>query len=150
LAINERAAIRSFSLAAERLFGYQAPDVIGKNIKMLMPSPYRKNHDGYLERSARNGEKRIIGIGRIVVGERQGGSTFPMELAVGEMNSGGRRYYTGFVRDLTERQQTEARLQELQEVLEALRESLERTPLRPHGRGRSGALASIARWGPRH
>jgi two-component system, LuxR family, sensor kinase FixL len=112
LAINERGAIRSFSLAAERLFGYQAPDVIGKNVKMLMPSPYRKNHDGYLERYAGNGEKRIIGVGRIVVGERHGGSTFPMELAVGEMNSGGRRYYTGFVRDLTEPQQTEARLQE--------------------------------------
>jgi two-component system, LuxR family, sensor kinase FixL len=76
-----------------------------------------ENHDGYLERYARTGEKRIIGIGRLVVGERKDGATFPMELAVGEMNSGGRRHYTGFVRDLTERQKTEARLQELQSEL---------------------------------
>jgi two-component system, LuxR family, sensor kinase FixL len=117
IVIDERGAIRSFSLAAERLFGYRAPDVIGKNVKMLMPSPYREYHDGYLDRYARTGEKHIIGIGRVVVGERQDGSTFPMELAVGEMNSGGQRYYTGFVRDLTERQKTEARLQELQSEL---------------------------------
>jgi two-component system, LuxR family, sensor kinase FixL len=117
IVIDAHGAVESFSLAAERLFGYQAPEVIGKNIKMLMPSPYRENHDGYLERYARTGERHIIGIGRIVVGERHDGSTFPMELSVGEMNSGGRRYYTGFVRDLTERQKTEARLQELQSEL---------------------------------
>jgi two-component system, LuxR family, sensor kinase FixL len=115
--IDERGGMQSFSSAAERLFGYRADEVIGRNIKMLMPSPYRENHDGYLERYARTGEKRIIGIGRLVVGERKDGSTFPMELAVGEMNSGGRRYFTGFVRDLTERQKTEARLQELQSEL---------------------------------
>jgi two-component system sensor kinase FixL len=117
IVIDEHGAIRSFSLAAERLFGYPASEVIGQNVKMLMPSPYRENHDSYLERYARTGEKRIIGIGRLVVGERQDGSTFPMDLAVGEMNSGGRRYYTAFLRDLTERQQTEARLQELQSEL---------------------------------
>ena len=117
IVIDERGTMQSFSSAAERLFGYQAHDVIGKNIKMLMPSPYREDHDGYLERYARTGEKRIIGIGRLVVGERKDGSTFPMELAVGEMNSAGRRYFTGFVRDLTERQETEARLQELQSEL---------------------------------
>ena len=88
------------------MFGYRAHDAIGQNVKILMPSPYRENHDGYVERYARTGEKRIIGIGRLVVGERKDGSTFPVELVVGEMNSGGRRYYTGFVRDLTERQQT--------------------------------------------
>jgi two-component system sensor kinase FixL len=117
IVIDDRGTMQSFSSAAERLFGYQARDVIGKNIKMLMPTPYRENHDGYLERYARTGEKRIIGIGRLVVGERKDGATFPMELAVGEMNSGGRRHYTGFVRDLTERQKTEARLQELQSEL---------------------------------
>ena len=117
IVIDEHGAMQSFSSAAERLFGYRAQEVIGQNIKMLMPSPYRENHDGYLERYARTGEKRIIGIGRLVVGERKDGSTFPMELAVGEMNSGGRRYFTGFVRDLTERQKTEARLQELQSEL---------------------------------
>jgi two-component system sensor kinase FixL len=82
-----------------------------------MPSPYREAHDGYLGRYLRTGERRIIGIGRIVVGERKDGSTFPMELAVGEMQSGNQRFFTGFIRDLTERQKTEARLQELQSEL---------------------------------
>jgi two-component system sensor kinase FixL len=117
IVIDERGIIQSFSSAAERLFGYTAAEVLGKNIKMMMPSPYRENHDGYLDRYLRTGERRIIGIGRVVVGERKGGSTFPMELAVGEMRSGEQRYFTGFIRDLTERQQTEARLQELQSEL---------------------------------
>ena len=114
IVIDERGAIQSFSAAAARLFGYADSEVIGKNIKILMPTPYRENHDGYLARYLRTGERRIIGIGRIVVGERKDGSTFPMELAVGEMKSGDRRFFTGFIRDLSERQQTEARLQELQ------------------------------------
>src|SRR4249919_4013481 len=117
IVIDERGTIHSFSSAAERLFGFAPAEVIGTNIKRLMPTPYRENHDGYLERYLRTGEKRIIGIGRVVVGERKGGSTFPMELAVGEMRSGSGRFFTGFVRDLTERQQTEARLQELQSEL---------------------------------
>jgi two-component system, LuxR family, sensor kinase FixL len=106
-----------FSAAAERLFGYSSVEAVGRNIKMMMPSPYRENHDHYLERYLETGEKRIIGIGRVVVGERKDGSTFPMELAVGEMKSSGHRFFTGFIRDLTERQQTEARLQELQSEL---------------------------------
>jgi len=84
---------------------------------MLMPSPYREGHDGYLDRYLRTGERRIIGIGRVVVGERKDGSTFPMELAVGEMRGRNGRFFTGFIRDLTERQETEARLQELQTEL---------------------------------
>src|SRR5262245_30974065 len=87
IVIDERGAMQSFSSAAERLFGYRASEVLGKNIKMMMPSPYRENHDDYLARYLRTGEKRIIGIGRVVVGERKDGSTFPMELAVGEMRS---------------------------------------------------------------
>jgi two-component system sensor kinase FixL len=117
IVIDERGIIQSFSTAAERLFAYIPSEVIGKNIKMLMPSPYRENHDGFLDRYLRTGERRIIGIGRVVVGERKDGSTFPMELAVGEMRSGDQRYFTGFIRDLTERQKTEARLQELQTEL---------------------------------
>jgi two-component system sensor kinase FixL len=117
IVIDERGAIHSFSAAAERLFGYQAAEVTGKNVRMLMPSPYRENHDAYLERYLRTGEKRIIGVGRVVVGERRDGSTFPMELAVGEARSGNQRFFTGFIRDLTERQQTESRLQELQSEL---------------------------------
>jgi two-component system sensor kinase FixL len=84
---------------------------------MLMPSPYREEHDGYLAHYRRTGERRIIGIGRVVVGERKDGSTFPIELSVGEMRSSNRRYFTGFIRDLTERQRSEARLQELQTEL---------------------------------
>ena len=117
IVIDERGIIQSFSTAAQRLFGYEPAEVIGRNIKMMMPSPYRENHDGYLARYLKTGERRIIGIGRVVVGERKDGSTFPMELAVGEMKSGDQRYFTGFIRDLTERQKTEARLQELQSEL---------------------------------
>lgn len=117
IVIDERGIMRSFSSAAERLFGYAAEEVIGKNVKILMPSPYREGHDGYIDRYLQTGERRIIGVGRVVVGERKDGSTFPMELAVGEMRSSDRRFFTGFVRDLTERQKTEARLQELQAEL---------------------------------
>ena len=117
IVIDEHGIVQSFSVAAERLFGYGPSEVIGENIKMLMPSPYRENHDGYLERYLRTGERRIVGIGRVVVGERKDGSTFPMELSVGEMRSANARFFTGFIRDLTERQRTEARLQELQTEL---------------------------------
>jgi PAS domain S-box len=117
IVIDERGNIQSFSIAAERLFGYHPEEVIGHNIKMLMPSPYREQHDSYLVRYLTTGERRIIGIGRVVVGERKGGSTFPMELSVGEMKSRNQRFFTGFIRDVTERQQTEARMQELQTEL---------------------------------
>ena len=117
IVIDERGLVQSFSMAAERMFGHAAANVIGQNVKMLMPSPYREDHDGYINRYLRTGERRIIGIGRVVVGQRSDGSTFPMELAVGEMHMRNRRFFTGFIRDLTERQQTEARLQELQSEL---------------------------------
>jgi two-component system sensor kinase FixL len=117
IVIDEHGMMQSFSSAAERLFGYAARDVVGRNVKMLMPAPYREAHDGYLQRYRSTGERRIIGVGRVVVGERRDGSTFPMELAVGEMRSSDRKYFTGFVRDLTERQQTDARLHELQTEL---------------------------------
>jgi two-component system sensor kinase FixL len=115
--INDRGLIQSFSSAAERLFGYSGADVLGKNVKLLMPSPYREDHDLYIERYLQTGERRIIGIGRVVVGQRSDGTTFPIELAVGEMHVRDQRFFTGFIRDLTERQQTEARLQELQAEL---------------------------------
>jgi two-component system sensor kinase FixL len=117
IVIDEQGAIQSFSAAAERLFGWSAEEAIGRNVKMLMPEPYRGAHDGYLDRYRATGERRIIGVGRVVVAERRDGSTFPMELAVGEMRSGGARYFTGFIRDLTERQVREARMQELQAEL---------------------------------
>jgi two-component system sensor kinase FixL len=117
IVIDEAGLVQSFSAAAQRMFGYSADEILGNNVKTLMPSSYREQHDGYLDRYRKTGERRIIGIGRIVVGERKDGSTFPMELAIGEMISGEQRFFTGFVRDLSERQQTEARLQELQAEL---------------------------------
>jgi two-component system sensor kinase FixL len=115
--IDQKGLIQSFSPAAARLFGYGEHEVDGENVKLLMPSPYREQHDGYIGRYLRTGEKRIIGIGRVVVGQRKDGTTFPMELAVGEFDLGGRRYFTGFVRDITERQQSERRLIEIQDQL---------------------------------
>ena len=117
IVIDETGIMQSFSNAAEQLFGYRAQDAIGKNVSMLMPAPYREGHDGYLSRYRKTGERHIIGVGRVVVGERKDGSTFPMELAVGEMRSSDGRFFTGFVRDLSQRQETEARLQELQSEL---------------------------------
>ena len=117
IVIDEQGTVRFFSTAAERLFGYTADEVGGHNVRILMPPPYREQHDGYLDRYRRTGERRIIGIGRVVVGQRKDGSTFPMELSVGEANQTGQRLFTGFVRDLTERQQAERRLHELQDGL---------------------------------
>ena len=117
IVIDERGIMRSFSTTAERLFGWTAAEAVGKNVSILMPQPYRKEHDGYLDRYRTTGERRIIGIGRIVVGERKDGSTFPMELAVGEAKVGPERYFTGFVRDLTERRTQERRMQDLQSEL---------------------------------
>ena len=115
--INSRAIIQSFSLAAERLFGFQAAEVLDRNVSLLMPSPYREEHDKYLARYLETGERRIIGIGRIVVGMRKDGSTFPMELTVGTVELPGEQLFTGFIRDLTERQDRERRLRELQAEL---------------------------------
>ena len=115
--IDTRGIIQSFSATAERQFGYRSPEIVGKNVSRLMPEPYRSQHDSYLARYLATGERRIIGIGRLVVGERKDGSTFPMELAVGEMRSGDRRFFTGFLRDLTERQEAQKRLQDLQSEL---------------------------------
>ncbi len=115
--IDEHGVIQSFSATAERQFGWKAAEVIGRNVSLLMPPPYRDAHDSFLHRYMTTGERRIIGIGRVVVGERKDGTTFPMELAVGEMGSGAQRFFTGFVRDLSERQDSERRLQEMQAEL---------------------------------
>jgi two-component system sensor kinase FixL len=99
------------------MFGYRAGEVIGRNVACLMPSPYREQHDGYLRRYLRTGEKRIIGIGREVLGQRKDGTIFPLELAVGEVQADGRRVFAGFVRDVSARQQAEERLRDLQAEL---------------------------------
>jgi two-component system sensor kinase FixL len=115
--IDSHGIMQSFSATAERLFGYPEAEAVGQNVSRLMPSPYREQHDAYLTRYFATGERRVIGRGRVVVGLRRDGSTFPMELAVGEMISGDSRSFTGFVRDLTERQETQQRLQDLQAEL---------------------------------
>jgi two-component system sensor kinase FixL len=117
IVIDERGIIQSFSSAAERQFGWAADEAIGRNVSFLMPEPYLSAHDGYLSRYLTTGERRVIGVGRVVVGAHRDGSTFPMELSVGEMRSGDRRFFTGFVRDLTERQQAERRFQDVQSEL---------------------------------
>jgi len=115
--IGERGDILSFSAAAEKMFGYSEAEVLGKNVSMLMPSPDRERHDGYLDTYLATGKRKIIGIGRITTALRRDGSTFPIELAVGEAWIGDRRIFTGFIRDLTERQQAELRMQDLQTEL---------------------------------
>jgi two-component system sensor kinase FixL len=117
IVIDEHGIMQFFSSAAERQFGYDESEAIGRNISELMPEPDRSRHDGYIARYLKTGERRIIGIGRIVTGMRRDGTTFPMHLTIGEMRSAGKPFFTGFVRDLTEQQQTQARLQELQSEL---------------------------------
>jgi two-component system sensor kinase FixL len=112
--------IVSFNAAAVRQFGYSEEEVVGQNLRILMPQPYRKEHDGYLNRYLTTGERRIIGVDRVVVGQRKDGSTFPMKLAVGEMRSGDKTFFTGFIRDLTEREESAARLEEIQGELARL------------------------------
>ncbi len=117
IVIDGRGIMQFFSSAAERQFGYTVQEAIGQNVSILMPHPDSARHDGYLARYRATGERHIIGIGRIVTGKRKDGTTFPMHLSIGEMQSGGETYFTGFVRDLTEYQQTQTRLQELQSEL---------------------------------
>ena len=110
ISIDERGTIGAVNPAAERMFGYNADEMIGRNVKMLMPEPYRHEHDGYLAEYVHTGIRKIIGIGREVTGLRKDGSTFPMDLAVSEVLLGTRRTFTGIVRDITERKEFEARL----------------------------------------
>jgi two-component system sensor kinase FixL len=117
ITINGRGIMQSFNPAAEKLFGYRHAEVVGKNVKMLMPGHFRAEHDRYLERYLETGEKRIIGIGRIVAGQKKDGSTFPLELSVGESRINGASVFVGFIRDLTEIQTEQRRVQELQREL---------------------------------
>ncbi|WP_235209899.1 PAS domain S-box protein [Sphingobium sp. Ant17] len=115
--IDDKGLIQSFSTTAERLFGYEEREVLGQNVNLLVPSPHFEAHDGYIARYLRTGERRIIGIGRVVSGQRRDGSIFPMELAIGEAMAPAGRVFTGFIRDLTAHQAIERRLQDLQEEL---------------------------------
>src|SRR6185369_13271221 len=119
--IDDNGKILSFSAAAERMFGYVESEVLGENVKLLMPSPDRDRHDGYLRNYLDTGERKIIGIGRLTNARHREGNTFPIELLIGEARLGERRIFTGFIRDLTERQQTDLRLQDLQSELAHVR-----------------------------
>jgi two-component system, LuxR family, sensor kinase FixL len=117
IVVDDHGTILSFSAAAETMFGYAEEEIVGRNVRELMPSPDRDRHDDYMQAYMTTGVKKIIGIGRITVGQRRDGSTFPMELAVGEAKTDHSRVFTGFIRDLTRRQETDIRLEELQAEL---------------------------------
>lgn len=117
IVIDSSGVIQFFSSAAERMFGYLGTEVIGTNVSGLMPDPDRLHHDSYLRSYAATQERHIIGIGRIVTGRRRDGTLFPMHLSIGETASGGQGFFTGFVRDLTEHQRTQAQMHDLQQEL---------------------------------
>jgi len=125
ITIDEQGRIEGFNRAAERIFGYSAAEVLGRNVSVLMPSPYRQAHDQYLANYLGTGQARIIGIGREVEGKRKDGNTFPMDLAVGEGYLAGRRIFAGTVRDISERKRAEADLRNAKE--EAERANLAKT-----------------------
>ncbi|CAN5555263.1 PAS domain-containing hybrid sensor histidine kinase/response regulator [soil metagenome] len=114
--IDSDGLIQMFNRACENLFGHRAEEVIGQNVKMLMPEPYNSEHDRYLRNYNRSGVKKIIGIGREVMGRRKDGSTFPMELSVGEANQDGEAIFVGIIHDLTERKRTEEQLVQAQKM----------------------------------
>ena len=116
IVINESGCVTSFSAAAAQLFGYRPEEVIGQNIKMLMPEPYRAEHDAYIGRYLNTGEARIIGYGRLVKGLTKDGAILPIELAVGEARANGQRIFTGFIRDLSSRQRMEEELRQAQKM----------------------------------
>lgn len=119
ITIDEHGVIESFNPAAEKIFGYSAAEAIGQNVKLLMPEPFRHEHDGYLENYRQTGRAKIIGIGREVIGRRKDGSVFPMDLSVSEVRLAGGRMFAGFVRDITERKENERALSHYAALVES-------------------------------
>ncbi|MCC6580210.1 MAG: PAS domain S-box protein [Phycisphaeraceae bacterium] len=117
ITMNERGIIESVNPAVTNIFGYKPNELIGQNISVLMPDPYRQEHDGYLARYLQTGERRIIGIGREVTGRRRDGSTVPLDLSVCELDLDDHRLFTGFMRDITRRKEAELQLRRLNQTL---------------------------------
>jgi PAS domain S-box-containing protein len=124
IVIDEQGRIDRFNPAAERMFGYTRDEAIGRNVSLLMPSPHREAHDGYLARYLETGERHIIGYGREVTGLRKNGEEFPLEVAVSEIRLEGRRLFTGIMRDISERRQRQEELAHLVHDLEAANDEL--------------------------
>lgn len=152
--IDPRGRISRFNRAAERLFGYVAAEVLGENVSMLMPGPYHEEHDGYLERYTRTGRPRIIGIGREVVARRKDGSTFPIDLSVGEFRrppvvggnrseDGGEHGFVGILRDITARKAQEQQLRDASEELRQAFGEAEDLRARLTHAGRLGTLGEM-------
>jgi PAS domain S-box-containing protein len=118
IVIDDHGHISDLNPAAQRLFGYSPDELIGQNVKILMPEPYHSEHDRYLRSYRETRERKIIGIGREVAGRRKDGSVFPLELSVGEVLRGGRRLFTGIVRDVSERNRIEAERQKFVSLVE--------------------------------
>ncbi len=118
ITIDQWGSIETFNKACEGIFGYKADEVLGKNVKILMPEPYSKEHDSYLSNYHRTGEKKIIGIGREVKGKKKDGTTFPIDLSISEVEVMGRKIYSGIVRNIAERKQAEEEIMRSNEELE--------------------------------
>lgn len=117
--IDKQGTIKSLNPAAVLMFGYEAEEIIGQNVNVLAPPPFRNEHDTYLSKYVQTGERKIIGVGREVIGQRKDGTTFPMYLSVGEMWIDGEQYFTGIVRDLTEEKRVQERETEIGRILDS-------------------------------
>jgi chemotaxis family two-component system sensor kinase Cph1 len=125
ITVDERGVVETINPAAEAIFGWTSAEIVGRNISNLMPTPYRNEHDTYMQNYLRTGQAKIIGIGREVTGMRKDGSVFPMDLAVSEVKLSSRRLFAGFIRDITERKRAEARLEEFAQTLAEKNKELE-------------------------
>jgi PAS domain S-box-containing protein len=144
ITINESGIIESFNPAAEEIFGYRTTEIIGKNVVILMPEPYHSEHADYINNYLRTGEKKIIGLGREVAGRRKDGTTFPIELAISEIELPEQRLFCGIVRDITERKEAERHLREAYEELRQTRQAvMQQERLRALGQMASGIAHDI-------